>query len=109
MRKLFIATLAAASLAGTALPAAAAHVDLFVDIAPPPVRYEAVPAPRLGYVWAPGVWEWRHGRHVWLGGHWLRARHGYVYEPAHWVLVNGRWSWRPAVWAHPPHRAVRVY
>ena len=38
--------------------------------APPPVRYEVVPATRVGYVWERGHWRWDHGRYVWIGGHW---------------------------------------
>ncbi len=44
--------------------------------APPPVRYEVVPAMRVGYVWERGHWRWDHGRYVWIGGHWETERVG---------------------------------
>ena len=110
MRKLIIATLAAATLGSIAVPAAAAHIDLFVDIAPPVAPVEVVPVPRVGYVWVPGVYEWRHHHHEWVAGHWVHARAGYVYHPAEWVQVNGRWHWHEAAWVRTsPHRGVRVY
>ena len=110
MRKLIIASLAAATLGSSAVPAAAAHVNLFFDVAPPPAPVEVVPAPRVGFVWVPGVYEWRHHHHAWVGGHWVRARAGYVYRPAAWARVNGRWAWHEGAWIRTgPHRAVRVY
>ena len=36
---------------------ASAGVAIDIDVAPPPVRIETVPPPRVGYVWAPGYWE----------------------------------------------------
>jgi hypothetical protein len=110
MRKLIIASLAAATLGSIAVPAAAAHVDVFVDIAPPPAPVEIVPAPRVGFVWVPGVYEWRHHHHVWVEGHWVRERPGYRYEPAVWVQANGHWVRHGGVWVHTvPLRGVRVY
>ena len=49
---------------------AAAEVDLSVTIGtpPPPPRYEVIPAPRAGYVWAPGYWRWEGHRHAWMPG-----------------------------------------
>ncbi|UUZ54801.1 YXWGXW repeat-containing protein [Massilia sp. H-1] len=41
-------------------------VNLYVDTAPPAPRYESIPAPRSGYVWAPGFWNWEGNRHVWI-------------------------------------------
>ena len=40
-------------------------VSIVVGNAPPPPRFESVPAPRAGYVWAPGYWNWDGQRHVW--------------------------------------------
>ena len=54
-----------------------------VEVAPPPPRVEVVPAPRPGYVWAPGYWAWEGGRHVWRGGHWVVVRPGYYGVPEH--------------------------
>ncbi len=62
------------------------------------MRYEVVPAPRVGYVWTPGYWDWRGRRHVWIAGHWIRARHGYYYTPARWVERDGGWVFYRGVW-----------
>ena len=39
---------------------AIARVNFKVDIqvAPPPPQVDVVPAPRPGFVWAPGYWAW---------------------------------------------------
>jgi hypothetical protein len=104
-RKLLLtATLFSTALAA-ALPAAAAHVDLFVDVAPPAPVYEPAPLPRVGYVWAPGHYDWRHGHYVWVGGHWMRERRGYVYMPGAWVMREGRYVWNEPRWEHEHHAA----
>lgn len=95
-RKLLLAAIFASTL-GAALPAAA-RVDLFVNVAPPAPVYEPVPAPRVGWVWAPGHWDWRHGHYVWIGGRWMRERHGYVYMPGAWVAQNGHYYWHEPRW-----------
>src|SRR5258705_8676689 len=63
-----------------AIPAVASAA-IYVDIAPPEARYEVVPAPRAGYVWAPGYYNYRNGRYVWTGGHWERERHWQYWPP----------------------------
>ena len=97
MKKLILGSLVAATLAASAMPAAA-RTDIVVNVAPPPLRYEVVPAPRVGYVWVPGYWDWRRHRHVWVAGHWTRHRHGYVYAPAAWVERDNRWYYRGPRW-----------
>ena len=99
MKKLILGALVAAALAATAFPAAArTNVDLIVNVAPPPVRYEPVFAPRVGFAWVPGYWDWRHGRHHWVPGQYVRHRPGYVYEPARWVDHGTRWHYTRPVW-----------
>lgn len=99
MRKLIIGSLVAVTLAGFSIPAAASpHVDFSLTIAPPAPRHEVVPAPRRGYVWVPGYWDWRAHRHHWVKGSWLRHRPGYHYEPARWVHRDGRYYYRRAGW-----------
>ncbi len=96
--KLLLASLAAASaFAAIPLPASAA-VGVYVDVAPPPPRHEIVPAPRHGFVWDPGYWEWRHGRYVWVRGHWVRERHGMYWHPSHWLERDGRWVLERGGW-----------
>jgi hypothetical protein len=95
MRKTIIAALFASSAAVFTLPAAA---QIYVDIAPPAPRYEVVPAPRAGYVWAPGYWDYRGHRHVWVKGHFERERKGYYWHPNRWVQHDGRWQLEKGRW-----------
>jgi hypothetical protein len=97
MKKLILGSLLAATLAASALPAAA-RTDIIVNFAPPPPRYEVVPASRVGVVWVPGYWEWRGRRHVWIAGHHVRHRPGYVYAPARWIEHDGRWRYQAPIW-----------
>ena len=87
--------------AATLLPAGAmaqVDVNLVIGTAPPPLRYEAMPGPRSGYVWAPGYWAWDGYRHVWVGGNWLRERPGYAYAGPRWTERRGNWVWEQARW-----------
>jgi len=104
MKRSIAGTFIAAALAATALPAEA-RTDLYVNFAPPAPRYEVVPAPRVGYVWAPGYWDWRHGRYYWVAGHWNRHRPGYYYEPVRWAYRDGRY-YRNGGWRDSDHDGV---
>jgi hypothetical protein len=100
LRKSLLVALLAASLGSISVPAAArTEVDVVLNFGPPAVRHEAIPAPRPGYVWAPGYWGVRGHRHVWRPGHWERMRLGqywhesrWVQRPNGWYLERGRWS-----------------
>ena len=96
-RKLLLAALATASIGVLPLPASA-DVGIYLDVAPPTPRYEVVPAPRAGFIWAPGYWDWRNGRHHWVKGHWVRERHGYYWHPDRWEQSDGRWVFRRGAW-----------
>lgn len=99
MRKLILGSLVAATLAGISIPAAArTNVDFYLNFGPPVAPVEYVPAPRLGFVWVPGYWDWRGHHHYWVRGHWVRHRHGYVYEPVRWVHRDGRYYYYRAGW-----------
>ncbi len=96
-------TIAASIVLGTAalMPLSSqAQTDFRVVInsAPPAARFEHVPPPRHGYVWAPGHWEWRHGRYHWSQGVWIRERSGYSYAPPAWVQHDGHWVMQPSRW-----------
>jgi hypothetical protein len=69
-----------------------------VDVAPPEVRYEEVPAARVGYVWAPGYWEWHHREHVWVKGRYIRERHGYHWVGARWNHEGERYRFEVGHW-----------
>lgn len=74
-----------------------------VNTAPPPVRYEAVPVARPGYVWSPGYWGWEDGRYGWVEGSWLEERPGYVWVPARWEQHEDRWHFEPGRWSGSAH------
>jgi hypothetical protein len=95
----------AAFLAPAALTPAAAQVGVSINIGVPPPApiYEAVPAPRVGYVWAPGFWRWEGERHVWAPGHWMADRPGQHWVADHWNHVegpHGGWHHEPGHWEH---------
>ena len=106
LKRIALTTLAAATFTtATVVMApvtpAAAQVTITFG-APPPVRYEPVPPPRAGYVWAPGHWRFVNDRYVWMGGQWVQARPGYRFVPDSWesVFDGGRQQWRyqPSRW-----------
>ena len=100
-RRSLLAALLAASLATVAAPSMAAQVGVSINVGPPAMRYEAVPAPRRGYEWAPGYWNWNssRNRHNWVAGSWVRARPGYIYAQPNWVERDGRWHQQRGAWA----------
>lgn len=96
--------LAAAAVASALMGVGAAHAqyNAIVSVAPPAPRHEVVPAPRAGWVWAPGHYEYRGNEYRWVEGSWVRERSGYEYrEPrwvqrgdGSWVLVGNSWERR---------------
>lgn len=118
-KSLIAAALAAGSLLGMAsiaqaVPAVVANTGTYyppttvynypgqavlVQPAPPAPLYEAVPAQREGYVWAPGHYEWRNGQYVWIGGEWMTARAGFAWRSGHWEQRNdGTWQFMAGHW-----------
>ena len=89
--------------AGLMAPMSPVQAQAYVNVQigqPPPPRYEVVPPPRRGFVWAPGYWRWDGRRHVWMTGSWIRARPGYRYVPPRWERgPRGDWQFRPNQWA----------
>jgi hypothetical protein len=71
-----------------------------IAVAPPPVRVVEAPPPRVGYVWAPGYWNWNGREHVWVEGRWLHERPGQHWVPEHWDQHNGRWRFAQGHWEH---------
>lgn len=94
-RKMILAALAVSSIGVIPL---AANAAVYVDIAPPAPRHEVIPAERHGYVWAPGYWDYRNGRYVWIKGHYVRERHGMYWHPNRWVQHDGRWTMEGGRW-----------
>src|SRR5437764_8642046 len=64
-------------IGAAAIPMPADAKTVIVEVGPPALRVETVPPARTGYYWAPGYWGWNRGKHVWVGGHWIRERRGY--------------------------------
>ena len=97
-RNLILSLFAAAALMGAAT-VAQAEPAIVATMPPPAIVYESAPAPRDGFTWAPGHYEYRNGNYVWLSGQWMRERPGYDWQEAHWVrrpdgswvMVGGRW------------------
>ena len=100
-----LALVAATAALLTALPLTSqAGVDVSIRIGPPPLRVEAVPAPRVGFVWAPGHWVWRTNRHVWVAGSGVKARPGYRYVAPTWVQGPGGWVMNRGNWVRDRDR-----
>ena len=99
-KKALVSVLLAAGMIGAAvvLVPGLAQVSIELNFGPPPPRYEVVPAPRPGFVWAPGYWDRDGHRHAWRDGHWERARPGYVYHSPRWVEHDGRWQHQTSRW-----------
>ena len=98
MRRLVVASMLVAGTSALA-PVASARVDVGVVIAPPEPRVEVVPAPRPGYVWAPGYYQWNGHRHNWHNGYWVRAQpgrhwvaHNWEQRGDHWYFHGGHWD-----------------
>jgi hypothetical protein len=99
-RKPLLVAMCVASLGTASIPlTSSAAVEVYFNAPPPPARVETVPAPRHGYVWAPGYWDLRGHRHVWVAGHWERERRGYVYNEPRWVQRDNRWYLERSHWA----------
>ena len=97
-KTLFASLLAAGLVAAPGLSQARVYVD--VDVAPPAPMVETVPAPRHGYVWAPGYWDYNGHKHVWAKGHWEREHHGQHWVADQWVQKGDRWHREHGHWDH---------
>ena len=77
----------------TAMPARshAASFDIDVNVGPPPVAEETVPAPGEGYTWAQGYCDYDGGHHVWHRGHWERNHPGEHWRNSEWHGHDGHW------------------
>ena len=103
MNKTTIIATCAIILGATSFNASArtnVDVGIFIGSAPPPVRYEVMPAPRAGKVWIPGFWDWNGRRHTWVNGHWEKARTGYVYHKPQWEQTDRGWHLARGEWKH---------
>jgi hypothetical protein len=83
---------------------ASAHAQVIIKIAPPAPRVEAMPAPRVGYVWIPGAWDWDGRRYVWRTGRWEHGRAGHHWREDRWEQRNGGWVRVRGGWDREPVR-----
>ena len=97
IRKLLVTSLLAAGTV-VAPHVAMSRVNVDVAIGPPAPRYEVVPAPRHGYIWAPGYWAWDGHRHVWHSGRWIRERHGHHWVADRWERRGDHWYFQGGHW-----------
>ncbi len=88
---------------GRPYAAPAPTAEIYVQSAPPPVRYEQRPPPPRPIEevhWREGHWVWDGRQYAWNPGEWIvRPRREAVWEPAHWVERPGRgWVLIPGHW-----------
>ncbi len=88
---------AIAVAAALASPGIAA--EIVTDVAPPAVRAERV-APREGYVWASGYWQWSGGAYHWVDGSYIFERRGAHWVPDHWEQDGAHWHYLRGHWEH---------
>lgn len=106
MRNLLLCSLFV--LSAVAMPAAAQiNINIDLGLAPPAPRYEVIPAPRSGYAWAPGYWQWEGQRHVWAPGRWQAARPGSYWVADRWQAKDGRHHFEPGRWERVSERGER--
>ncbi len=92
IKKIALGTVLTATLLGFGASAQAQYTAIVSTAPPPAARQEVQPAPRNGYVWAPGHQAWRGNQYVWVSGQWARERPGYEYREPRWVQRgNGEW------------------
>lgn len=89
---------AGTSQAGVSISVNLPGISVNLNDAPPPPREEVIPAPRPGWVWHPGYWNWNGHEHVWIGGSWAKERPGYIWVPERWEQRDGRWVMSPGRW-----------
>ena len=95
IKKVLLAAMIAASFGTITAPASA---EVIVRVAPPPLRAEAVPAPRRGQLWVAGHWDWKNRHHQWIPGTWIHERRGYQYTQPTWTERDGRWRMERGNW-----------
>lgn len=73
-----------------------------VEVAPPPLRVEAMVArPGPAYVWARGYWDWAGRSWAWVPGRWVSTpTAGASWVPARYARVATGWKYVPAHWSN---------
>jgi hypothetical protein len=86
--------------AGAISGSTAAFAGSGPDVAPPAARDERPPAPRDGYVWAPGYWEWTGSAYSWVSGRFVYGHRGAHWVPDRWDQVGSQWQHVNGHWQH---------
>jgi WXXGXW repeat (2 copies) len=79
-------------------PPMVSAAGIYVNIEPPALRHEEIPTLRHGYVWAPGYWNYRSNKHVWVSGRQIRERRGQTWNSPRWEQDGTRWHYREGNW-----------
>lgn len=67
---------------------------------PPPPPREERPAPRAGFVYQPGRWDWRNDKWEWLEGRWEKERPGQQWRASRWELRDGTYALVDGEWVN---------
>jgi len=100
MRKTIGVAAVGLGILGMASVGQAARLEFDIGVAPPPERYEVVPAPRDGFIYERGHYAWDGNNYVWRDGQFIRHREGHVYTPylferrgeKTWHFRSGHWD-----------------
>ena len=96
-RMLLNSLLAGGLMAGLAAASASAQPLPYRPV--PELRYERVPPPRRGFVWAPGHWRWDGRAYFWVPGVYIAARPEYrFWVHGHWEQRGPNWVWIEPHW-----------
>jgi hypothetical protein len=75
----------------------AAASDEYPKDAPPPPQNETS-APKPGFLWIPGKWEWRKTKYEWIAGHYERERAGKKWRAGRWDKDGDRYKYVEGDW-----------
>jgi hypothetical protein len=80
--------------------AAFAVTEIELTVAPPAERVEVVPAPREGYTWQRGYWQWDNDakKYNWTEGRYIQNREGHKFVQHEWISDGGKWRFRAGHW-----------
>jgi hypothetical protein len=69
------------------------------NMAPPEPQVEPNPAPKRGYVWVRGNWDWQRGNGwKWTAGHWERQKSRMTWTEGYWEVSGDHWIWVSGGW-----------
>ena len=73
--------------------------QVYVTVRPTFAPVARTVAPSRDHVWVDEDWEYRDGRYVAVGGHWVMPPHrGWIWVPGRWVHTRRGWQWMPGRW-----------